>query len=835
MRRDLFYAIRSLTRSPGFTLAAILTLSIGIGAATAIYSVVDTILLRPLPYPDGDRLVQLVENFPTNVETRPIMQRGITHQEYLDWRLRSRTLQDTVAVIPMAQRSVRTPAGIAGLWGLAASSNAFALLRIDAMIGRALVPEDDVTRDVAVLSYDAWRRYFQSDPSLVGKTIELRTGGLMAPIPARILTVVGVMPPEFAFPTGNYDFFAPLALNPSSRSPQVTTLARLAPGVTLQTAVEEANVIGSSIRPPWPATGPQLSGEARFEIQQVKANTIRSMVPALRILLASVAVVLLIVCANVANLLLARGTARQREIAVRLAVGASRARLLRLIIAECGVLALAGGALGALIGAAGVTLIKQLATVEGPGIFRFTLGPSVLPRANEIGVDWQLFAIAFVTAALTSAAFGLLPALAVARTDQLQAMGSRVGTGRRDSRLRSGLTLAQIVLATVMLSGAGLLIHSFMKLSAFDKGYSPTNVLAFNLLFPDQYSTARKGETIATLLERFRANPAVRAAGFARHGLLIGEELYVGTFVPFGKTREEMKGLRTRSVSDGFLTAMAVPVLAGREFLPSDDASAPGAIVVNRAAAQRLFGDTEAIGQVVTWHVGKTQAAMTVVGVVENVRQQSATDPIVPEIFVNYRQYLALHDVDVPQRQNETAIGFLSFALKTSGDPATLVPAVRETLHAVDPNIGIDAIVPLEQLETGARARERFYAVVLGLFAAVAALLAAIGVYGVLAYAVVQRTKEIGVRMALGAQRQQVLGLIMRKGMVLAIVGVTAGVAAGAAGARYLQSMLFGVAPLDPWTFGSVALGFTIVAALASFLPARRASRVDPMVALRVE
>jgi len=834
--RELICAVRSLARSPGFTIATILTLAIGIGAATAIYSVVNTILLKPLPYPGGDRLVQLIENFPTIVPTRPIMQRGITHQEYLDWRSRSKTLADTVAVIPMAQRTVRTPNGAAGLWGLAASANAFELLSVNAMLGRTFTRDDDVTRDVAVLTYDTWQRHFQSDAAIIGKTIELRTGALMAPLQPRILTVVGVMPPDFAFPTGNYDFFAPLALNPSARSPQVTTLARLAPGVSLPSAIEEANAIGSSIRPSWPTTGPQLSGP-RFEIQSVKARAVESMAPALRILLAAVAVVLLIVCANVANLLFARGAAREREVAVRLAVGATRARILRQILTECGTLALAGGALGAFLGAAGVTLVKRLTTVDAPGVFRFTLG-SVLPRAHEVGVDWQLFAVAFAIAAMTSIAFGILPALYLSRTNQLQAMGSRGGgSGRRESRIRAGLTVAQLTLATVLLSGAGLLIHSFVKLSAFDKGYDPANVLSFNLLFPDQYSTARKGETIENLLGRFRANPGIRAAGFARHGLLIGEEIYLGTFVPPGETREEMKEtrVRTRPVSDGFLTAMGVPVLEGRELLPSDDGGAPGAIVMNRLAARRYFGDASPVGQIMEWHVGKTRSAMTVVGVVEDVRQRGATDLLVPEIFVDYRQYLAFHDVDGPARQNETAIGFLSFALKTAGDPVVLVPAVREVLNSVDPNIGIDAILPMERLEASSRARERFYAVVLGVFAAVAALLAAIGVYGVLAYAVVQRTKEIGVRMALGARRGQVLGLIMQKGMLLTTLGVAVGLAGAAAGARSLESMLFGVAPLDPWTFVVVAIGFTLVAAVASYLPARRATKVEPVVALRCD
>jgi predicted permease len=831
---DFVYAIRSLARSRGFTIAAILTLSIGIGATTAIYSVVDTILLQPLPFPESDRLVRLIEYAPPFAPGRPIRQRGITHQEFLDWRQRSKTLEHAAAVIDMSQRMVKTPDGAAGLWGAMVTASTFELLPIRPLLGRTILPGDESSPDVVVLSYETWQTHYHGDPAIVGQALEFRTGALLAPIPARLLTVVGVLPADFELPTGRLDFMTPIALDPSKRSPGVTTIARVAPGVSMAAATEEATLMGSAIRPPWPENTPPLTGP-RFEVQSLKARAVESFRPALRILLAAVVVVLLIVCANVANLLLARGAARQREVAVRLAIGASRGQIVRQILTECAVLAMAGGAIGALLGAAGVTMVKELATVDAPGIFKLMFGANILPRAYEIGVNWKLFVIAFGIAALTSVLFGLLPALHLSRTNHLHAMGSRGGgSGRSDSRLRAALTFAQLVLATMLLSGAGLLIHSFVTLSAFDKGYNPANVLAFNLLFPDQYSTARKAETIDLLLGRFRANPRVQAAGFARHGILIGEELYIGNFVPPGKALEETEaqGVRTRSVSAGYLTAMAVPVLEGRELSPADSGSAPGAIVINRSAAKKFFGEANAVGQQMTWHLGKVQASMTVVGVVEDVRQEAATDPLVPEVFVEYRQYMQLE----PSRdKNESAIGFLSFALRTAGAPETLVPAVREVVRTLDPNIGIDAILPMEKLEASSRARERFYAVVLGVFAVVAALLAAIGVYGVLAYAVVQRTQEIGVRMALGAQRGQVLGLIMRKGMTLAALGVSVGLAGAAAAARSLESLLFGIRPLDPWTFVAVAIGFAVIAAIASYLPARRATAVDPILALRVE
>jgi putative ABC transport system permease protein len=833
--REVRYAVRSLLRTPAFTTATVLTLAIGIGAATAIYSVVDAILFRPLPFQGGDRLVRLVEYGPHFQPGRPALPRSINYQEYQSWRERSKTIEEAAAIVGMSQRMVKTPDGAAGLWGAMVSGNTFTLLETRPVLGRTLVPDDDTSPTVVVLSYDTWQRHYHADPAIVGRVLELRMGALLAARPPMLLTVVGVLPRDFEFPTGTLDFVMPIAVDPSRPSPGATIIARLAAGSSLEVATQEANRLGSAMRPPWPADKMPPSGP-RFEYQSLKERLVAPFRPALGVLLAAVVVVLLIVCANAANLLLARGASRRREIAVRIAVGANRVQVFRQILLECVVLAAAGGLFGAALGAAGVTLVRALATVEAPGVFRLMFGASILPRANEVAVDWRLFGIAFAIAAITSLVFGLLPAFRLSRSHGLQSMGSRgAGTSRAESRLRSALTLAQLTMATVLLTGAALLVHSFINLATFNKGYNPANVLAFNLLFPDTYSTARKGETIEMLLARFRANPDVRAAGFARHGLLIGEELYIGTFVPPGKTQADMgsRGVRTRSVSDGFLTAMGVPLLQGRDLSPTDTGDAPGAIVINRSAAKHYFGDASPVGQSMEWIVGKTQSHMTVVGVAEDVRQEEATDSLVPEVFVDYRQYLRFHDVDAPQRQNEGAIGFLSFALRTTGDPVALIPPVRETLTAIDPNIGIDAILPMERLEASSRAKQRFYAVMLGVFAGVSALLAAIGVYGVLAYAVAQRTQEIGVRMALGARAGQVLSLVMRRGLALTIAGVAAGLIVAAAAARSIESMLFGIAPFDPSAFAAVAIGFALVAAIASYFPARRATAVDPVVALR--
>jgi predicted permease len=467
-------------------------------------------------------------------------------------------------------------------------------------------------------------------------------------------------------------------------------------------------------------------------------------------------------------------------------------------------------------------------------------GTTLLPRASEVAVDLRMLALSFSLAAMTSVVCGVLPALALSRANQAAAIVSRGSSaGRGSSRLRAALVVGQLVLATVLLVSAGLLAHSFVTLSGVNSGYDASNVLAFNLLLPNQYSIARKAETIQNVLMRLRAAPNVTAAGFSRHGLLIGEEIMLGTFVPPGRTLEEMRASRTRvrAVSDGYLTAMGVPILEGRELDPRDDAAAPPVMVMNRSAARRYFGDSPAVGRVVDWHFDTYALQVTVAGVVEDLRQESPTDDVFPEVFVDYRQALSILEKwgQPPARQDAWVIGFQSFALRTSSDPAMSIPAVRQIVNRVDVNAGIDALVPMSRLTASAVAPQWFYAVVLAAFATVAGVLAAIGIYGLLTYAVAQRTQEIGIRMAIGAQRGQVLALVLRTGIALTTIGIAAGLIAAALSTRMLQGLLFGITPLDPKTFVVVALAFGLVATFACYLPARRATKVDALEALRTE
>jgi putative ABC transport system permease protein len=836
LRRDVTYAARSLRRSRSFTVAAILTLAVGIGATTAIYSVVHAILLRPLPFADADRLVRIDENVRSRSGDR-IYQMPMSHQAFREWSARSRTLDGTIAVAG-SMLLVQTSEGAARLWGRAVSADAFTLLGTTPLLGRTLLPADEGRTDVVVLGFDAWRRLFRSAPDVVGRTIAQQGANASD---RRLLTIVGVLPEGFSFPSGFSDYYVPIAAVGGKVPYNVNLIGRLAPGISLDAARQEAAQLGAALLPPRP-NGAPLADTPRFPVRLLKEHVVSELGRALRVLLAAAAVVLLIVCANVANLLLARGATRQREIAVRLAVGASRGRVVRQVLTECVVLSLSGGALGAGLAAAGVALVRTLATVEAPGVFRFALGESVLPRTTEISVDLTILAIAAGVAMLTSLVVGVLPALQVSRTNHLQAMGARGGSaGRGASHVRSALVVGQLGMATMLLVGAGLLAHSFLKVSSVDRGYDASHVLAFQLVFPADYTVARKTEAIETMLSRVRALPGVAAVGFTRANQMIGEIITLGTFVPPGRTLEEMRAqpVRTamRPVSHGYLTAIGARVLEGRELEAADRSTAVPGIVISRSAA-RVFGQGSHVGQLVDWHMGENRVfQLRVVGVVEDLHNESPEDDPYPEVFMDYQRLLTLgqESGEATGRISEWALGLLSFSLRTHGDPAPAIPLVSRTVRAVDPNAGIDVIVPLERLVASSVARPRFYAVTFSVFAAVAVFLAAIGAYGVLAYAVVQRTQEIGIRMALGAQRAQVLALVLRRGLLLTIVGVGLGLAGAGVSTRYLQSLLFGITPLDASTFAVVTLAFSAIAGLACYLPARRATLVDPLVALRNE
>ena len=832
--RDAAQSARALARSPGFTMAAVLTLAIGIGAASAIFSVADAVLLTPLGFADADRLVTIVEH------DRPANVPRLTFQEYVQWRSRTRTLSGLAASSMDPQLNVRTPSGTIRMTAGFVSGNYFDVLGVGAAVGRALTPADEVSPDVAVLSHESWSRFFQADAAAIGQVIEGRSG--MAP--PRLFTIVGVMPANLEQAGTPFDLYAPIQVTSSSRASVGPIIGRLAAGVMLADATAEANAIGAAIRPPRPAAAPPLTRE-RFGVGALKDDVVSSLRGALRVFLIAVAVVMMIACANVASLVLARGTGRQRDIAVRLAIGASRSRVIRHLATEGALLALAGGALGALLAAGGVTLVRQLATVEAQGVFRLIFGTSVLPRAAAVGVDATVLVTAFVLAAITSLACGLLPALRLSRVEHLHlaAIGVRgASPSRSDSRLRAALVVAQVSLASILLVGAGLLARSFVNLQDIRRGYDPEGVVAFQLVLPEQYATAQKQAAIGDILSRVRALPEVSSAGFSYAGVLVGVEDTVGAFVPPGRSREEVAAdcsrPRLRSISPGYLEAVGARLASGRWLDDNDATLAAPAVVVNQAVARQYFNEGQAVGGHLDWYDGSAAPIrVTIVGVVEDIREGSLEREPFAEVFLDHRQVARiLERRGLPKRSaDQITFGFMSFAARTAGDPRALMPRIRTVVAAADNAAGLDAIAPLERLVGHALARRRFHAVMLGACAAVAALLALVGVYGVLAYAVAQRTQEMGVRLALGARRGQVLALVLRRGLVLSGAGVLVGLAGAVMGTRLLQGLLFGVTALDAATFAGVALAFLAVAALASFVPARRAMRVDPVVALRHE
>ena len=498
-RQDVGYALRSLKRTPAFTLAAVVTLAVGIGATTAIYSVVDRVLLQPLPFLDSDRLVYVGE------PERPPTVMAVNRQELLAWRAKMTSVSGLAAsaVDPMAL--IRTREGTVRLSNGMISSNYFEVLGINALTGRTILSSDETNLDVAVLSFETWRRHFHGDAAAVGSTIELRASN-------RLLTIVGVMPEGTEQLGMPMDIYTPLV--PGSRIGLGPLIGRLRDGVSPANAEEEANAIGTAVRPPRPASAPPLT-RARFEVEPLKDNVVGTLRPALRVFLTAVAVVLLIVCANLANLLLARGTSRQREIAVRLAVGASRTRIARQVMTECLVLAVIGGSLGAVVGAGGVALVKSLAQVPSEGVFRLVFRDTLLPRASEVHVDLGVLFIALGLALATSLIFGLVPALHLSRTSHLQAMGSRgSGAGRLETRLRTFLVVGQLTMATVLLVGAGLLVNSFINLSQVEKGYNPSHALAFQLVLPVGPRPHGRRKPSKRCLSNCAGHQALRPLGF---------------------------------------------------------------------------------------------------------------------------------------------------------------------------------------------------------------------------------------------------------------------------------------------------------------------------------
>ena len=789
LRQDLRYALRQLRKAPGFTSVAVATLALGIGANTAMFSLVRGVLLRPLPYPHAERLVTA----------------GVSLPDFEDLR-RGATVFDEAAVWASNLYVLGGEGGGEQVRGATVSDRFFPMLGT-AALGRTLEPSD--ARDkVVVLGHGLWTRRFAADPSVLGRTVRLSGDAY---------TVVGVMGPEFQFPSEQFDLWVPLEGAMAAAPQQVTNrslrifraLARLAPAMTLAQAQGQVDGIAKRLAAEHPATNEGVS----ISFVPVYDRLVGGVRTALLVLMGVVALVLLIASANVANLLLARAKSREREIAIRTALGAGRARLVRQLLTESLVLSAAGSILGVLLARGVLDLLPALAGTE-------------IPRLGAVHVDPAVLAFTAAVAVATGLLFGLAPAWQTARGDASDGLreGARGSAGPAARRLRASLTAAEVALALVVLVGAGLLVQSLVRLLHVDAGFMADGLLTFNvgLFGPTPRTPAERAARAREIVTRVSHLPGVECAGGGTGLPPVTPQRGTG-FVAEGLREDAPEARRAYfiAVTPDYFRALGARVRDGRAFVDSDAAGAPEVVILNRSLARRLYGEASAIGRRIRL-VNPEEGAgwRTVVGVVDDVRYSGLDDPGEAAIYTPFAQ---------------TPFLWTYVMVRTTGPPMALAGAIRQAVASVDPTLEAAAVKPMTEVVSQTVAQPRFNVVLLSGFAFLALLLAAVGIYGVLSYSVAQRTKEIGIRMALGAGRGDVLRLITGEGLRLTIAGVVVGLAASAAGARVLSTLLFEVKPLDPGTYAAAASFLVMVAVAATVAPAWRATRVAPVSALRSE
>jgi putative ABC transport system permease protein len=790
---DTRYAVRQFAKSPAFTVIAILTLALGIGANTAIFSVVNGVLLQPLPYPEPDRLVLVHEVVPQYGEF------AVAPASFLDWRRENTSFERMAAFTATSGTLVEgdTPER---LMGAAVSWDLFDLLRVRPALGRSFVQEEDAPQKnrVVVLSHGMWQRRYGGDGRILERAVRL------SGVP---YAVVGVMPPGFAFPGREVEYWVPIALDtakPTRGGHFLDVVARLKEGTTREQADVEMKTIAERLALQYPDTSRDESAIV-LDLHEQAVGRIR---PALLTLLAAVGVVVLIACGNVANLLLVRASIREKEIAIRTALGAGRGRLTRQMLAESLVLALAGGALGLFLAYVGVGPLKSLAVGS-------------IPRLDDIVIDGRVLAFTMLLCLATGAVFGIVPAWHASRTNVSEVMkeGGRGSSGAGGRWVRNGLVIVEVALSLVLLVGAALLLRSFDRLTRVDPGFSPERVLTFRVSLPPasyKEDTQRSG-FFDRLLERLRATPQVQSAGLVQSLPIRGD--YVLSFTVRGRPVEPGRehSANYRAVSPGFFESMGVPIERGRAFTDRDAPGAAMVALVDEAFARRYFAGVDPIGQAIDIGNG-TDGFLEIVGVVGDVRYGGLDTEATPTMYVPFRQ-------DV--------FSTMWVVLRTAGEPSALAGTARSVMKELDPQVPAYQISPLADLVESSLDQRRFSMLLLSLFAVIALFLAAVGLYGVISYTVNQRTHEIGLRRAVGAEPGHLLRLVVGQGMRFVAIGLVVGLAAALALARFISTMLYEVTPFDPPSYASTVAVLLGIAVLACYIPARRAMRVDPMVALR--
>jgi putative ABC transport system permease protein len=824
MFQDLRFGLRMLLKNRGFTVIATLTLGLGIGANTGVFSVAYTTLLRPLPFKEQERLVVAWKSDETT--KHPFVE--ISIPEFNDWRNQNRVFEHLAAMTTSIYGFSYTLTGRGEperIHSARVSADFFPALGVAPRLGRAFTADEDRpgAARVAVISHGLWQKRFNADPNLVGQMITVNDGGSQAALEAAVkpgqtiklndigFTIIGVMPPDFEFLKG-VDMWVPLSAVSGkdiveSRIGFLQAVGRLKPSVTLEQAKAELDSIIGRIAAQHPEM--KASGEQAV-VKPLAAHIFGDARPALYLLLAATALLLLIACANIANLQLARATARRREIALRTALGAGRGRLARQLMIESLALAIAGGGLGVLLA---YWLIGPLTS----------LAPADIPRIEAVEIS--LPALLFTCGLTLLAAFicGLAPALIASKVnliESLNAGGGKVGGERRGKRLRGALVVAQIAITLALLIGAGLISRSLLNLRQIDPGFDQRNVLTFQLqLHGEKYPEVEKTrDFFQQLLERIEAQPGVTAAGAV---LMRPLEAPVGWYVRYGtdgqSVDEMMRNaiLNCVSVTPQYLRAIGIPLKAGRDFTEHDGGGAPQVVIIGETMARAVFAQgIDPIGKRI--RIGG-QGWRTIVGIAGDARLIDLKD--------------ARWNIYVPYRQFSYPVSYV--AIRAASDPSALMAMVRREVAALDPEQSVMSVMTMEQRVNSSLARPRFNALLLSLLSALAATLAAVGIYGVISYSVTQRTREIGIRLALGAQRRNVLRLVIGQGMALAVAGVSIGLAASLALTRLMKGLLFGVSSTDLLTFAGAALLLCAVAIVACWAPARRAMKVDPMVALR--